>query len=89
MASTSSRQAALERRKALTEGGKKSAGRYSSAPGRVRTAADALPARTVTPPPAPTAAAPVSSVATPSRSRAAGAALSLSLIHISEPTRPY
>ena len=76
MASTSSRQAALERRKALTEGGKKSAGRYNSAPGRVRTAADALPARTVTPPAAPTAAAPVSSVATPSRSRAAGPALS-------------
>lgn len=58
MASTSSRQAALERRKALTDGGKKSAGRYNSAPGRVRTAADVRPARTVTPPEAPPAAAP-------------------------------
>jgi len=75
MASTSSRQAALERRKALTEGGKKSAGRYNSAPGRVRTAADALPARTVTQPPATTAAAPVSTVATPSRSRPSAAVL--------------
>jgi len=75
MASTSSRQAALERRKALTEGGKKSAGRYNSAPGRVRTAADALPARTVTPAAAPTAAAPVSPVVTASRSRPSVAAL--------------
>ena len=75
MASTSSRQAALERRKALTEGGKKSAGRYNSAPGRVRTAADALPARTVTPAAAPTVAAPVSPVATASRSRPSVAAL--------------
>jgi len=41
MASTSSREAALERRKALTNGGKKSAGRFASAPGRIRTAADA------------------------------------------------
>ena len=75
MASTSSRQAALERRKALTEGGKKSAGRYNSAPGRVRTAADALPARTVTPPSAPPAAAPMSAVVTPTRSRPSAAAL--------------
>ncbi|MEI6112682.1 MAG: hypothetical protein WCP63_13605, partial [Cyanobium sp. ELA712] len=65
----------MERRKALTEGGKKSAGRYNSAPGRVRTAADALPARTVTPTAAPTAAAPVSLVATASRSRPSVAAL--------------
>jgi len=73
MASTSSRQAALERRKALTEGGKKSAGRYNSAPGRVRTAADALPARTVAPAAAPTA--PVTAVSTASRSRPSSAAL--------------
>jgi hypothetical protein len=46
MASPSSREAALERRKALTSGGKKSAGRYSSGPNRVRGAADARPTRT-------------------------------------------
>lgn len=50
MASTSSREAALERRKALTNGGKKAAGRYSSAPTRTRTASDARPSRTVAPP---------------------------------------
>ena len=64
MASTSSREAALERRKALTNGGKKTAGRYASAPGRVRTAADARPTRTnAAPPEAPAvraAAAPPS-----------------------------
>jgi hypothetical protein len=49
MASTSSREAALERRKALTNGGKKSAGRYSSSPSRVRSAADARPSRTSAP----------------------------------------
>jgi hypothetical protein len=49
MASTSSRDAALERRKALTNGGKKSAGRYNSSPSRVRTAADARPSRTSAP----------------------------------------
>jgi hypothetical protein len=59
MASTSSRQAALERRKALTDGGKKSAGRFTSSPARVRTAADARPSRTVTPA-TPTASAPAS-----------------------------
>ncbi|MEB3195181.1 MAG: CsoS2 family carboxysome shell protein [Cyanobacteriota bacterium] len=46
MASTSSREAALERRRALTNGGKKAEGRFSSAPIRVRSAADARPART-------------------------------------------
>ena len=46
MASPSSREAALERRKALTSGGKKSAGRFSSGPNRVRGAADARPTRT-------------------------------------------
>lgn len=58
MASTSSREAALERRKALTNGGKKSAGRYASAPGRIRTAEDARPSRTAVAP-APAASAPV------------------------------
>jgi hypothetical protein len=46
MASTSSREAALERRKALTDGGKKAVGRYTSGPSRVRSAADARPTRT-------------------------------------------
>ena len=48
MASNSSREAALERRKALTNGGKKAAGRYTSGSSRVRTAADARPTRTNT-----------------------------------------
>jgi hypothetical protein len=64
MASTSSREAALERRKALTNGGKKASGRYTASPSRVRTAADARPTRTNTPAPAvaPVAApAPVAS----------------------------
>ena len=74
MASTSSREAALERRKALTNGGKKSAGRYASAPGRVRTAADARPTRTNAEPAAsasnPVAPAPSSApVSVPQRSR--------------------
>ncbi|QEY31338.1 carboxysome shell protein [Synechococcus sp. RSCCF101] len=46
MARTSSREAALERRKALTTAGKKAAGRYTSSPERVRGAADARPSRT-------------------------------------------
>ncbi|MEO1003853.1 MAG: CsoS2 family carboxysome shell protein [Cyanobacteria bacterium J06638_7] len=45
MASTSSREAALERRRALTTAGKTAVSRYSSSPGRVRTAADALASR--------------------------------------------
>ena len=78
MASTSSRQAALERRKALTDGGKKSAGRYSSSPGRVRTANDARPARTAVDPtasPAQAAASAARPTATASRTA-------------SRPTRP-
>ena len=62
MASTSSREAALERRRALTNGGKKAAGRYTSGGSRVRTAADARPSRTTVPEPqasvAPVQAAP-------------------------------
>ncbi|MEB3320964.1 MAG: CsoS2 family carboxysome shell protein [Cyanobium sp.] len=53
MASTSSREAALERRKALTTGGKKAAGRFTSGPSRVRGAADARPTRTNVVPEAP------------------------------------
>jgi len=65
MASTSSREAALERRKALTNGGKKSADRYGSTPARVRSAADAKPTRTLA---APTAAPPASVVSPPAPS---------------------
>ena len=65
MASTSSREAALERRKALTNGGKKATGRYTSSPSRVRTAADARPTRTNTPAPE-VAAEPVASTPRPS-----------------------
>jgi hypothetical protein len=74
MASTSSREAALERRKALTNGGKKASGRYTSSPSRVRTAADARPTRTNTPAPvaspepAPAAPAPRAAAARPSAS---------------------
>ena len=50
MASTSSREAALERRKALTNGGKKAAGRFTSGASRVRSAADARPTRTTAAP---------------------------------------
>jgi hypothetical protein len=82
MATKSSREAALERRKALTEGGKQAAKRHSSGGGRVRTAADARPTRTnaapaqaATPvPPAPAApAAPARSlsVAAPARTGSA------------------
>ena len=49
MATQSSREAALERRKALADGGKKAAGRYSNNSGRVRSASDARPTRTNTP----------------------------------------
>jgi hypothetical protein len=49
MANQSSREAALERRKALTNAGKKALSRHSTAPGRVRTAADARPPRTQEP----------------------------------------
>jgi hypothetical protein len=49
MASISSRDAALERRRALTTAGKKAAGRFSSSPSRVRSAADARASRTTAP----------------------------------------
>ena len=54
MASTSSREAALERRRALTNAGKKAASRFTSGSGRVRSATDARPTRT-NPVPAPRA----------------------------------
>ena len=50
MASTSSREAALERRRALTNGGKKAASRFTSGSSRVRTASDARPTRTTSAP---------------------------------------
>ncbi len=71
MASTSSREAALERRRALTSAGKKAAARFSSGGGRVRTAADARPSRTVTPVSTPE----VSSSRPPSTPAAAAAPL--------------
>nr|AUG32873.1 carboxysome shell protein [Paulinella longichromatophora] len=46
MASNSSREAALERRKALTTAGKKAAKQHTASPNRVRSAADARPSRT-------------------------------------------
>ena len=58
MAKTTSREAALERRKALTNGGKKASAQFMSSPGRVRTAADAQRTRPVAQPPAPAAPAP-------------------------------
>ncbi len=58
MASTTSREAALERRKALTNGGKKATAQFMSSPGRVRTAADAKRSRTEAVSPAPSASAP-------------------------------
>lgn len=76
MASTTSREAALERRKAFTNGGKKAEARFNSAPVRVRSAADARPTRTesvaaapVTP--ATAAAVPVAGAVVPSRAAAA------------------
>jgi len=73
MASTSSREAALERRKALTNGGKQSAGRFGSTPGRVRSAADARATRTLVEPATAPAAATVLSVPAPSPRPAAPA----------------
>ncbi|WP_411870282.1 CsoS2 family carboxysome shell protein [Vulcanococcus limneticus] len=72
MASTSSREAALERRKALTNGGKKATGRFTSSPSRVRSAADARPTRTNSPVPsqAEVIAASAPSASDPSRRRA-------------------
>ncbi|MEB3199418.1 MAG: CsoS2 family carboxysome shell protein [Synechococcaceae cyanobacterium] len=85
MASTSSREAALERRKALTSGGKKAQGRFTSSPMRVRSSDDARPTRTVAPPAAPTAPTPAPSASSrPAAGRAARANPDLR----AEPARP-
>ena len=68
MATKSSREAALERRKALTDGGKKAASRINASGGRVRTAADARPSRTQAAPPAPVATSAASPALTAARS---------------------
>ena len=74
MASTSSREAALERRKALTNGGKKAASRFTSGQSRVRTVDDARPTRTGAAPAghasAPVATSTASAVSTPAASQA-------------------
>jgi hypothetical protein len=63
MASTSSREAALERRRALTNGGKKAAGRFTSGPSRVRSVEDARPTRTTAAAASAPAAAPAPTAA--------------------------
>ena len=74
MASTSSREAALERRRALTTGGKNAVSRYSQAPSRVRSASDAKPSRTNAPEVASVAAAEISRpVSRPQASRSLAA----------------
>ena len=83
MATKSSREAALERRKALTEGGKQAGNRHSSGGGRVRSAADARPTRTNAAPAqaptplaasAPAATAPARSLSVSAPTRSAGTA---------------
>ena len=76
MASTSSREAALERRRALTNGGKKAASRFTSSPSRVRSLEDARPTRTAA---AVVQAAPVAPPAAAPAKRSAAAVPSLSL----------
>ncbi len=74
MASTSSREAALERRRALTNGGKNAVSRYSQAPSRVRSASDARPSRTNAPEVASVPAAEISRpVSRPQASRSLAA----------------
>ncbi|WP_398331590.1 CsoS2 family carboxysome shell protein [Vulcanococcus sp.] len=91
MATKSSREAALERRKALTDGGKKAASRVSPGGGRVRTAADARPTRTqAAPAAAPAPSAPASTPApqrTLSAPSAAPARSSNSAKRVSNPSR--
>ena len=72
MASTSSREAALERRRALTNGGKKAANRFTSGNSRVRSLEDARPTRTsaAAAKPAAAVAAATAPAPTPSRSLA-------------------
>ena len=72
MASTSSREAALERRRAHTNGGKKAANRFTSGNSRVRSLEDARPTRTsaAAAKPAASVAAATAPAPTPSRSLA-------------------
>jgi len=78
MARTTSREAALERRKALTNGGKKASAQFMSSPGRVRTAADAQRSRTEAVSAAPVAAAPAPQRPTPTARRGGASSLSAS-----------
>ena len=85
--STSSRQAALERRKALTDGGKKASGRFASTPGRTRGASDARPTRTVTPDVAPTPTPVVSAAPAPQRSLSAPSSPRSAPSRVANPSR--
>lgn len=98
MASTSSREAALERRRALTNGGKKAASRFTSGATRVRTASDARPTRTtsaavaaprpeVMPASAPAATERSRRSAAPSLSTTATAGASRTLKRVANPSR--
>ncbi len=78
MARTTSREAALERRKALTNGGKKASAQFMSSPGRVRTAADAQRSRTETVSSAPAAAAPAPQRPAPTARRSGASSLTSS-----------
>ena len=69
MASTSSREAALERRRALTNGGKKAANRFTSGNSRVRSLEDARPTRTSAAAAKPPASVAVASAPVPTPSR--------------------
>jgi hypothetical protein len=91
MATKSSREAALERRKALTDGGKKAASRMNASGGRVRTAADARPSRTQAAPPAAVTTPAASAAPNPTRSlgtpSAAAARSSSTPKRVSNPSR--
>jgi hypothetical protein len=80
MARTTSREAALERRKALTNGGKKASAQFMSSPGRVRTAADAQRSRPETVSAAPVAAAPAPQRPTPTARRGGASSLTSSSV---------
>lgn len=80
MASTSSRETALERRRALTTGGKKAVGKFVSSPSRVRTAEDVRLARSSD------ASAPAAATSPPAS--APGRAASRSSFSLSAPDAP-
>ncbi|MFO0015938.1 MAG: CsoS2 family carboxysome shell protein [Synechococcaceae cyanobacterium] len=88
MANQSSREAALERRKALTSAGKKAVSRHSSAPGRVRTAADARPSRTQEPEAPPASPRSVAAAPAASANRAEARSLSSPAPGARRPARP-